>query len=82
VRLEATALAGDGIAVRSDLPYHEAKTAVLHDLERRYVADVLARTNGNLSQAAREAGLDRKYLRSLARKHGFVHDGGPIDHED
>ncbi len=82
VRIEATALAGDGIAVRSDLPYHEAKTAVLHDLERRYVADVLARCQGNLSAAAREAGLDRKYLRSLARKHGFVHDGGAVDHED
>ena len=64
--------AGDGIAVRSDLPYAEAKALVLHDLERRYLADVLARTGNNLSAASRESGIDRKHLRTLARKHGLV----------
>ena len=67
--------------MRSDLPFAEAKAAVLHDLERRYLADVLARTGGNLSQASRESGIDRKHLRTLARKHGL---GGtsPVDDED
>jgi len=66
--------------VRSDLPYAEAKAAVLHDLERRYLADVLARTEGNISAAARESGIDRKHLRALARKHGLV--AGPDDADD
>jgi DNA-binding NtrC family response regulator len=64
--------AGYGIAVRSDLPYAEAKALVLHDLERRYLADVLARAGNNLSAASRESGIDRKHLRTLARKHGLV----------
>jgi DNA-binding NtrC family response regulator len=66
--------AGDGLAVRSDLPYAEAKALVLHELERRYLADVLARTGSNVSAASRESGIDRKHLRSLARKHGLIDD--------
>jgi DNA-binding NtrC family response regulator len=72
IRIEAGPIAGETLAVRSDLPFAEAKTAVLHDFERRYLADVLARTQGNLSAASRESGVDRKHLRTLARKHGLV----------
>jgi DNA-binding NtrC family response regulator len=54
----------DALAVRSDLPYAEAKALVLHELERRYLADVLARTAGNLSAASRASGIDRKHLRT------------------
>ncbi|HEY6033362.1 MAG TPA: helix-turn-helix domain-containing protein, partial [Kofleriaceae bacterium] len=79
IRIDAAPLGDPGLAVRSDLPYAEAKAAVLHDLERRYLADVLARTGGNLSAAARESGIDRKHLRTLARKHGLV--AGPEDDE-
>jgi DNA-binding NtrC family response regulator len=74
--------AGDGLAVRSDLPYAEAKALVLHELERRYLADVLARTGGNLSAASRASGIDRKRLRALGRKHGLVGDAGPDDDAD
>ena len=74
VRVDAAPAPDGGLAVRSDLPYAEAKAAVLHDLERRYLADVLARTDGNLSAASRESGIDRKHLRTLARKHGLVPD--------
>jgi DNA-binding NtrC family response regulator len=63
--------------MRSDLPYADAKAAVLHDFERRYLADLLARTGGNLSAASRESGVDRKHLRALARRHGLV--DGPDD---
>jgi DNA-binding NtrC family response regulator len=74
IRIDPSPLAGEGLAVRSDLPFAEAKAVVLHDLERRYLADVLARTGGNLSAASRESGIDRKHLRTLARKHGLVDD--------
>ena len=49
---------------------------MLHDLERRYLADVLARHQGNLSAASRDSGIDRKHLRTLARKHGLVEEDG------
>ena len=62
----------DALAVRTDLPYAEAKTSLLEAFERRYVRDLLERHDGNISAAAREAGLDRKHLRTLARRHGLV----------
>ena len=70
--LSPSAAAGDPLAVRSDLPFAEAKEAVLHGFERRYLRDLLARTGGNLSAAARESGVDRKHLRALARRHSLV----------
>ncbi len=78
IRIDPSAVAGDGLAVRSDLPYAEAKALVLHELERRYVADLLARTGGNLSAASRDSGIDRKQLRTIARRHGLV-DGPDED---
>jgi DNA-binding NtrC family response regulator len=61
-----------GMSVRSDLSFTEAKQVVVEEFERRYLADVLARTNNNVSAAAREAGLDRKHLRMLARRYGLL----------
>jgi DNA-binding NtrC family response regulator len=60
------------LPVRTDLSYSEAKQAVLHVFERRYLADVLARCQGNLSETARQTGLDRKHLRTLLRKHDLI----------
>ena len=80
IRVDAGAVAGDAPGVRTDLPYADAKAAVLHDFERRYLADVLAREDGNLSAASRTSGIDRKHLRTLARKHGLV-PGGTDDDE-
>ncbi|MCZ7683049.1 MAG: hypothetical protein M5U28_31265 [Sandaracinaceae bacterium] len=59
------------LAVRTDLPFAEAKQRVVDAFVRRYVADLLSRHEGNLSAAAREAGLDRKHLRRLADEHGL-----------
>jgi DNA-binding NtrC family response regulator len=39
--------------------------------ERTYVEWLLGRTGGNISQAAREANMDRKHLHKLMRKHGL-----------
>lgn len=61
-----------GLQVRTDIPYAEAKAVVVDELERRYLSVVWAEADGNVSAAARRAGLDRKHLRGLLRKHGLI----------
>jgi DNA-binding NtrC family response regulator len=63
---------GAELTLRTDLPFAEAKQAVVEAFERHYLRDVLARAGGNLSEAARQAGVDRKHLRALARRHGLL----------
>ncbi|MEM7152008.1 MAG: sigma 54-interacting transcriptional regulator [Myxococcota bacterium] len=60
------------LTVRTDLPFAEAKTLVVIELERRYLSELWADAGGNLSAAARRAGLDRKHLRTLLRRHGLI----------
>ena len=61
-----------GVQVRTELPYAEAKQHVLEQFERRYLGELLARNDGNVSASAREAEVDRKHLRNLLRKHDLV----------
>ncbi|MEX1365623.1 MAG: sigma 54-interacting transcriptional regulator [Nannocystaceae bacterium] len=60
------------LQVRTDLPFAQAKAAVVTELERRYLHELWAEADGNLSAAARRAGLDRKHLRTLLRRHGLL----------
>jgi len=64
--------AGEPLAVRADLPFSEAKQAVVDEFERRYLADLFARHDGNISAAARAADVDRKHLRTLLKRHGII----------
>jgi DNA-binding NtrC family response regulator len=63
------------VAVPSDpgarLTLKEAKERWVNQLESAYVADVLKREGGNVSQAARKAGIDRKTLHRLLHKHSL-----------
>ncbi|MBK9036065.1 MAG: sigma 54-dependent Fis family transcriptional regulator [Myxococcales bacterium] len=80
IRIDPAAGADDEpLPVRTDLPYADAKQLVVHGFERRYLADLLARTDGNVAAAARAADLDRKHLRTLARRHGLLDDHGADD---
>ena len=60
------------LSVRTDLSYAEAKQKLLETFEYRYLRDILTRCEGNISAASRVSELDRKYLRSLLRKHDLV----------
>jgi len=53
-----------------NLTLKEAKERWVGQLEAAYVADLVKREGGNVSKAARKAGVDRKTLRKLLNKHG------------
>ncbi len=54
----------------ADVPYAEAKRRVVRDFDRAYALQLLERSKGNVSEAARLAGLDRSNFRRVLRKHG------------
>lgn len=53
------------------LPYREAKEAVMNKFHREYIGRLLAATLGNVSQAARECGLERQALQQLMRRYAI-----------
>jgi transcriptional regulator with PAS, ATPase and Fis domain len=59
-------------AVDPDLPFHEAKERLVRAWEQEYLSGLLRRTNGNVSEAARRAGIDRVHLYRLLKKHTLV----------
>src|SRR5690606_18312229 len=61
----------EGLSFKADRPFHEAKDEVVAKFEREYLSDLVARAGGNLSQAARMAGLERKFLYKLLERAGL-----------
>jgi two-component system response regulator GlrR len=55
----------------ASLPYSQAKRLLLDDFERSYLQDLLKRHGGNVSKAARAAGMDRVYVYKLMQRHGI-----------
>lgn len=69
----ASAISGGGsgaAVVDVNIPYKVAKEALIDGFERAYVRAVIAACNGNMTKAARMAGIDRMYLHRLVQKHG------------
>ena len=61
-----------------ELAYSDARRRALWDFERRYVEQVLARTDGNITQAAKVAGLDRSNFKRVLRRV----QSGPTDADE
>ena len=54
---------------RADLPLKDAKARWMEVLEGTYLRDLLARHDGNISAAAKAAGIDRKTFHRLVNKY-------------
>ena len=63
----------DTSADAPDLPFKEAKEQIIVAFERAYVERLIGRHDGNISAAARDAGIDRNYLYRLLKKHDLPH---------
>ena len=64
---------------QTDSTFKDAKEQVVSTFERDYIMTLLKKNNGNISHAAREADIDRKYFRKLMKKYGI--EGG-ADEDD
>lgn len=52
-----------------NIPYHEAKDVWIERFERAYVEASLEKASGNVSQAARDAQVDRRHLQRLMSRY-------------
>lgn len=55
----------------ADMGYHDAREHILSRFEVDYLSDLIHRSDGNISDAARNAGVDRTTLYRLMEKHGI-----------
>ena len=58
----------DAPAIRYDLAYKPAKRMWLEVFEYAYISRLLEKHNGNISHAARAAGIDRKSIQRLMKR--------------
>lgn len=69
IPLDASSSGGIQVGGLLDLPYKQARKGIVEQFEALYLPHVLAQSEGNVSEAARRARMDRSYLSSLLRKH-------------
>ena len=63
---------GDWVVARLlpvTISFRDAKEEAIARFERRYIRELLAQHQGNLSRAARAVRMDRNHLRDLAKRH-------------
>jgi transcriptional regulator with GAF, ATPase, and Fis domain len=70
----------DGIEFEPGVSFRDTKEKWNELFERRYLAWLIKRADGNISKAARDADMDRKYLHKLLRKYGIT--GGDTADDD
>ena len=62
--------------------FKDAKERWVSSFERDYIVSLLRRHGGNISHAARDADIDRKYFRKLMKKYEIEAMGAPIPDDD
>ena len=73
-----TATAADGmmtVPVDVTIPFKNAKQTVISEFERRYISRLLAQNDGNISAAARAAGIDRMSIHKMLHRLGLANPG-------
>lgn len=65
--------AATGVAMPKpgELSLREARDKIIDAFERQYLEDLLESCDGNLSKAARVAGVDRKTIARMLKRHGI-----------
>jgi DNA-binding NtrC family response regulator len=64
----------DGMSDLLQESYHVARERVIAQFERRYLEELVRSADGNMSKAARLAGVDRTTLYRLMERHGLQRD--------
>jgi DNA-binding NtrC family response regulator len=62
----------DGLEFEPGVSFRDTKDKWNELFERRYLTWLIRRAEGNISKAARDADMDRKYLHKLLRKYGIT----------
>jgi len=60
----------------ADASYYDARDKLLAKFDRQFLQRVISRAGGNLSKAARLAGIDRTTFYRLMERHGLQRDDG------
>lgn len=58
----------------NNLPFKSAKRKWIESFEKKYFSDLLRESNGNISRAALKAGIDRKTIYRIMKRHGLELD--------
>ena len=53
-------------------PFRELKAVAVAQFEKHYIMELMAATGGNIAQAARQAGIDRKNIWALLKRYGIT----------
>jgi transcriptional regulator of acetoin/glycerol metabolism len=63
------------VPVDVSIPFKLAKQNVISEFERRYISRLLAQHDGNISAAARAAGIDRMSIHKMLHRLGLANPG-------